>query len=445
MALHPQSTTGRGGLSVDSALLGLALVGPPLAQVDLKLVGLVLLLLLWIIKSPQSEVPPYLGYAVGASAGVLFYGLLLELVGVTRDSTIIFLALQSILVLIAAHAAAELYSMRYGIHGTSRLVKHVVAWIAVNAVLGLASLVSASVRSAFYNYLSYERSEYLHEFGFRSLDPGFGGGAQAAMTFAMIFGVALTLPPSRARFIAIPVLAVSAAAAGTSGIVLALVLFVTYRTLRVLEGRPVGHAQNRSQIRRLLLTTAVSILLTVTIWQGANPEFISWISRGALEADAAEVIPGIRGDEEVDVWQEMFRELPSMDHLLLGTGTYGRKEGAVLASDIGYVRVLHGGGLIGVFLVYGPIFFLAGKLVRSFRRSHTPQVNGQLAGAVIVTLGILVASLKEFHIVHRASWFAVGIVVMCAWRLYCSHSRRGWDERPIRSSVRTTADPRARA
>lgn len=83
----------------------------------------------------------------------------------------------------------------------------------------------------------------------------------------------------------------------------------------------------------------------------------------------------------------------STSHFFLGSGYFGRGEGFNLHSDIGYVRMLYGGGVLGMLVLFSPLLliFLVVKKIKKTSLSLAREITL----ALIFTL--VIANFKVVH------------------------------------------------
>lgn len=418
-------------------LAGLLVFGPRLQVLDLHVVAAIVSALggLLVLARGRSRHSGSVRLLVTGLLPAFGWSLAIVQLRGSDDFTLPYVVAIGGVYCLASLGVLSLYESVYAERGGSALIRHVVAWGAVNGAVAISSVFSPWVRRAIQSSFDVGFNEVWVDVGYRALDLSLGGGTNASVTFAGVFLVGLVVPEVRRRgtlWVPLCVVGLASVLSGRTGaVILALgvtVLVVGWgvRRRRLVGGTGRrGHGAQASPLgsKQGKLAAAgvggalVSVILVSAVSSTVNPveQLGDVLVPYALEDRQAPVGgqrgggPSVLGSRVLGfILEDMYFLPEGGDDLLVGTGTMGRDEAeGYVASDVGYVRVIFASGLVGAALLYG--FFVVSGL-RAYRppRSWASQAA---AGYICV---VLVANLKEAFLFPRGGGVLLFILLLVA-------------------------------
>lgn len=143
-----------------------------------------------------------------------------------------------------------------------------------------------------------------------------------------------------------------------------------------------------------VLTTSFNLLMQSKYSRFANRSFevfINYSQQGQLRTSST------------DDLGTMYFLPESTSHFIFGDGNFGRSPGLpVIRSDVGYVRVIFGVGVLGLGFFYAPLFFP----VLLLRRDNLLQNHGYFL-LLFIFIVILIINFKVFHFFQFKESFKV--------------------------------------
>ena len=226
-----------------------------------------------------------------------------------------------------------------------------------------------------------------HPFQMRGL-ASHGGAALSIFNFTCVYLLLYVIKPKVTIFtiFSICILSASCIVIGRTGLLAILILFVFWIITKLAKGR----------YRYLKFTTIITVLIMVSFsiqfvdYTLPEQDYIIWAMEiftlfdGLQNKTIAYMLPMI--------------VFPEGWHLLFGSGSFERQIGYV-QTDIGYLKIIHFGGLVFGFLFYGFFLFLA---------IHLKNVKKQ--SLVVLLLVFFIFELKEPFLVQNINsrfWFFV--------------------------------------
>jgi hypothetical protein len=268
-----------------------------------------------------------------------------------------------------------------------------------HALIMLSTFLSEVVRNIVYSFV------YINEVGVEFLElnyrsPGLttagGDGLSFIQASALVIGVYLFLHQSKSMtissyllyIISFGVLVLSVMLSGRTGFI---IIIIGLMLILIYSGNRIHIINKKFTLRALSLFVFATIFLVLTFFILSQSEYSKLFFR-AFELILNFSSSGTLSSTSTTDLSSMFF-LPELEsHLLFGNGNYGRDPGLpFLSSDIGYVRLIFGGGLVGVFLAFSLLCFYC---LYSFIKSS---VHAEKFATLFLCLSILVMNIKVLH------------------------------------------------
>lgn len=378
-------------------LLFNALYGPRLVAIDLMLFFVILTSGLFLINSiffPKINLSK--GIAVSFLI-LLLFSLLHYFYTDLAEFTLLDLIIKNILYFLSANFFIYWYGKLYYLDKFV-ILRHILYSTLINAVFVIIAFFSKPFQLFFSKILDYEKQLNWIETEHRIFDLSLGGGATGAFTFALVFIIGLALPKiSRPYLYTLIMFAIAIAASFMGRTGLYFILF--YAFLYILK--------DFYKIREMFGYFLFGLILLLFIFYNFDKinssEYFLWLTQG------------VSGEEN-----GTFLALKNMwfipsDNLILGDGYFGRIPPNIIYSDIGYVRVIHAVGFLGLSILYGWLIYLLILSKSSFNNILIPSIKNLFT---IVILMVLLMNLKEFHFASRGTTLIIFIVFLLSRKYF---------------------------
>lgn len=274
----------------------------------------------------------------------------------------------------------------------------------IHALIMVLSFFVAPFRNALYSIVSLgDKGESFIEYMVRSpgLTTGGGDSLSVIQALALIFGIyyyseiikKTSFIKSVFYIFSFLLLTLSILLSARTGLVI-FFLFIIWLFIYRIKRFFVTAKISRSFVIKSLLT---SLIFAVVIFIGyqylINSEYSRFIRR-SFELFINYFETGEATTTSTDrIMEEMFIFPQNNIHLLFGDGNMGRNDDLpYVHSDIGYVRMIYGGGIFGSLIFLAPLAYAILLAKRHYR------VDKHLSIMVVITvLAILITNLKVFH------------------------------------------------
>jgi hypothetical protein len=380
------------------SLFGL-LYGPRLVTIDLHVVaasGLAVLGLSQIVSNWRSYWP------IAALCAVTLCQFIYMLIGYSTnfpsDDTGMWLSLKEGLYILSAFAVTRLYIQRHRASAPSMFARDVAALTALNCVFVAMTVASPTFRAMAFDVLFTDGKEAWLIQGHRGLDISIGGGAIASVAFVLSLSVYLFMSDRSTEG--------SVRRSAVIGLH-AIGIFLTSRTGTLLMLLVVCIHLVYSWNRGLKQITTLASWMGGILALGISFVVLEFMAQGQL-ADANDHIQSVvlpwalefmyEGSTKSGVALAGMYFLPEFsDQVVFGISNFGRNPLCpYIPSDVGYVLLIFGCGVIGTTLILGKFYLIL------FAQKQTTSADRLLA---IVLIGaILVTLAKEQIIGSRGIW-----------------------------------------
>lgn len=139
--------------------------------------------------------------------------------------------------------------------------------------------------------------------------------------------------------------------------------------------------------------------------------YINWAEYGELKTSSTEQL------------KTMYFLPKSEMHLLFGNGNFGRDAAlGIIPSDVGYVRVWFGGGILGIMMFYMPIFLMVAYFAKRamITKLFFPLI---FISALLLLVNAKVYHLYGAHVGLKVLLLIVGILIGMRWGFPRPNSR----------------------
>lgn len=299
-------------------------------------------------------------FSIVVSLSWFSYYVFVNLIHGHLDSTGLAFGIKMALYFLAAYGVALVHYNYYGEWAYCLMRSIAIAGL-LNSIIVSIFFIFPNIQEIYAGYivLSETQSAWLIT-GHRFMDFGMGGGASASAVFAIFIPVALSLymqSNKKGYLFLIPFYLFAIALTGRSGLIIAVFLLIFSLMYSASDGGGKGNRVG-GYVFLFLLLGFVSFLAVSGIDKGEGDSFIEWVSEpfvdGVMESKSVQSITG-----------RMYFLPDSEMQILIGDGNFGRTMHLpYIPSDVGWVRLIHAGGFVGVALIIlfflGSIFFSLG-------------------------------------------------------------------------------------
>jgi hypothetical protein len=431
-----QRGRGQGGLAqVVLAFLTYAFVlGPDFHGFDLHASAVVMLACLSpVILTSRPRLPKAMLTTLLLAALVLGYGLILVLLNGAGDLTALKLPGKVVLYVVAAWSLVSLY--RLGVDkGTaaSRIIRDLILAGLVNVATIFATLLSPSFASYAMKVVELpEAASWWLQASQRSFDIGIGGGDGLGVSLGFLFFLIINRArragwPFRLLLASLVVLAAIAITAVT-GQVLALAA-IAYCFLLACRRPTVTQGAIKACVAGALLLAIIASSSWALTERGysfaggadTRAQIANMLSR-SFSYITNYLESGYLGNQSTrKIINEMYIYPERSSHFILGDANFGRSDvRPYIPSDVGYVLMVFGSGIVGLLLFLMVILqMLAAAAVRV-----RPSAPGEMAEAAVFYAGAaLVVNAKVLHFGHKT--FAAFALVYVGSLVLASTGRR---------------------
>jgi hypothetical protein len=326
--------------------------------------------------------------------------------------------LNAFLVIFGAFGLSLFVVKRFGAESGIFLVKALYFSGVAHAVIMIAAFFVAPIRETLYSFVVLgTRGQEFIELLYRSpgLTSGGGDGLSVMQATALVLGFyyfisikkRVLLPSVLLHLTFFILLFVSILLSARTGLVvlsLGLFLLATRHLVLMFYNRKVSR-HTTIKFSALLVTFSVSI---PALYLGfMDSDYIRFANR-AFELYINLSEHGQVGTSSTDNFFKTMFFLPTSEmQLFFGDGNFGRdKELGFIPSDIGYVRVWFGGGLLGVILFYIPFVLIAGYFAK---RAILTSLFFPL---VFISSALLLVNVKVYHLYGTSMGFNLFLLVV---------------------------------
>ncbi|WP_180179678.1 hypothetical protein [Acinetobacter sp. YH12041] len=306
------------------------------------------------------------------------------------EFTLLDLIIKTILYFLSASFLVYWYNKIYD-SDNFVILRHILYATFLNAICVIIAFFYKPFQIFLSNVLNYEKQLNWVETEHRIFDISLGGGATASFTFAIVFLMGLALPKSSRPPVFIflmSTIAVAAALMGRTGLYFILI-YVFFNLLK--------NILNFKYIFSYILSGFLLFVIGIYNYSKImETEYFLWASQGIYEENGT-----------FNTLKKMWF-LPS-DNLIFGDGYFGRVFPNIIYSDVGYIRVIHAIGFVGLFLLYGWLIYLLYLSKSSFRKVLNPNMKNIFT---IIILMILLINFKELHFASRGTLLILFVVFL---------------------------------
>lgn len=332
----------------------------------------------------------------------IFGSTYLALVGVWQDSpdwTGVQLVFKMFIFFFAADFLVDQYRKVDSERICVKILIDVVLATFFNALFVITVFFSPRIREVAGKYLFLDESnQHWIETGSRVFDISMGGGASGSFVFSIAIITGMIFWRDLPLFSRMQTLIIFAATAllGRTGFIISACAFILFFTFLI--------------TRRIYTNILIFLVIILTFLQIYEPLFswvfsqdgvwFKWMFELFINADTY----GKLSSGSTDVLTSMYFLPSSISEMVIGTGNYGRHQLLpYIPSDVGYVRMIWGGGIIGLLFIYG--LSIAGVIsvfaAPLFRAPRLIELRKPLLAAVVIMILFLLFNLKEAHLAAR--------------------------------------------
>ncbi|EGR2325762.1 hypothetical protein R5M54_002138 [Vibrio alginolyticus] len=314
------------------------------------------------------------------------------------DPTGIGLLIKLLIYFFSAHYIVNIYFESRGKGAYKNLYTFILYATALNGFFVILFYFIPSFSTLASQHLDYTRQLNWLDTGHRMFDLSLGGGASASFVFSLAYIIGIYIFHIEARkriFISLMVIAFSTMLMGRTGlyiIIISTLLYILFLTF-----------SNNIKITRLTIKVVILFFLyalaelsgflndiNFNFSEVINWSFeivINYIKYGKAESDTTDAI------------SNMWFYPTEVDHFTYGDGNFGRQDYLdFIPSDIGYVRLVFGYGVLGCILMFSIYVYM---LITSFLARGRNNIDSYITGTVIILFFLMNA--KEFHFASRGS------------------------------------------
>lgn len=235
----------------------------------------------------------------------------------------------------------------------------------IHAVIMILVFIIPTFQNFLYSYVYINEvgKEFL-ELSYRSpgLTTAGGDGLSVFQSISLVFGLYLylnhkgmdTLVRMLLYIISFAVLIISILLSGRTG----FVIFAVGAWL-IFSNKILVFSINRKLFFRVLFVLSMLLLIIITLFTFLESSQYSRLFFRAFELVINLVSHGEISSGSTDDLLTMYFLPDAKNQLLFGDGNFGRSESLpFLHSDVGYVRILFGGGVLGLFILFLPVFIM---------------------------------------------------------------------------------------
>lgn len=300
------------------------------------------------------------------------------------------------------------YRTRYEKDAQRHFFQDISAIAAIDSLFVIAAYFNSTVWNFGYKYLggsTLEINEFISQIeqSRRSFDIGIGSGAMASISFSIFFVICiLNFMKYKSLYLSFLCLLILFATSllGRTGLFIELVILLIVSPI-IIKNMLSNFKIKISSVRGLLsmsVLVMVTLVLIPFILKSSQIEkfqnttlpwvfeaYYNYIENGRVTTTTTDVVFG-----------KMYFFPDDTSHMLFGNSNLGRLSNFErIASDVGYIRMIFGFGLIGMILLYLPYFFLL-----FFTLKRLKSISSKI---ILISVSILlVVNSKELHLLIGA-------------------------------------------
>jgi hypothetical protein len=362
---------------------------------------IVLILILYLLIGKQIKFRKDFLLFVSYLILLLAYSMAVFIFHGTGDTYGIQTIFWGVIFFIGSYAVVKLYMNEYGSTFGDKIIWHIILVGVAHAVIIFLLFIFEGLREILYSFIyledlwkNYSEANYRLS-GIRS-----GGGTDLSVIHSFFFVIIILYIYYHRKVLANKQVVALAICAGIvflsnifisrTGLAVSAVVFLLFLLFTLFK------------VPSVYFRAAVPVSIIVVIVVSAFVVGIQYIPSDAFIQLEETIIPralalvtnyiesGRLYTDTTDVLMTMFF-LP--DDVLMGIGAFGRDEEVrYIASDVGYVRLIFGFGLVGTIAFY--FFYVLSAIYAVFNRNKNPMLSSAI---MVISLMILVVNIKEMH------------------------------------------------
>lgn len=387
-------------------LIFLCLYGPRLNVLDIMAVSTSLVMMVGIVR--VIKVKKFEKF----SLGLFLYILVLLLLSVfhyyyhnSGDPTGIGLLTKLLIYFFSAHFIVHTFLNRLGKGSYQKLYAFIVYATALNGLFVILFYFIPSLSAFASQHLDYTRQLNWLDTGHRMFDLSLGGGASASFVFALAYLIGIYnfhIERCKSIFFSLIIIAFATMLMGRTGLYLIILSTFIYFIYLLFS--------NKIEISKILINILILYFLYVCVELTGFFNNISLHLSEMINWAFEIVINYIKYDKAesgtTDAISNMWFYPTTVEHFTYGDGNFGRQDNLeFIPSDIGYVRLIFGYGLLGCILMFSIYVYM---FITSFLARGRGNIDSYLAVLVITLFFFMNA--KEFHFASRGSSIILFII-----------------------------------
>jgi len=368
-----------------------------------------------------------LGFLISLS---LVYSCVAAIIGGAADIQIVLRSIRALVNFIGGAALASIFLARFGVERVLQATINCVFFVLVcHAGLILAMYVSESLRQAVYSMAdtySYVNlyAPFLSGLRIPGLTYGLAQTSVLQMFGLVLAPVVFTSVVGRKWllslfWVSIVLLIISMFLTGRSGLLLASILLPIQFLVRKLLQDSSGVVKSKKWV---LATASILILFFsfAVFFLKDNPVVEKAQYNIQVASEVLEALQTGGKTSTIDTIRTMYFVPDNPFILLFGSGGLGRGELGNVASDVGFIRLIHAVGLVGMTLMLLPIVFAFSALLRG----NAQNLDLRLAIGVMLTASLLL-NFKELSLMTRNQWSVEVLLLSVLFLVSKAESKSG--------------------
>jgi hypothetical protein len=367
--------------------------------------------------------PPALTMCLLLVLGVV-YSCFASILGGGADPQLALREIRALLNFLGAAALCVLFSSVYGREQLARVIPvFIFSALSLHGALMLAMYLSTPLRESIYSVVNtYDYVNLNSPFLIGWRVPGLTYGMAQTSTLQM-FGLLLAplvYGEVRGRrvapfvfWLAVVALLVSIFLTGRSGLVLAAVLVPLQFVVRRRRSMVRGESRDRRRLFAPILIGALAVSATYFLAQDdASREKVQYqmIWAGKI----LDVAMSAGQSDEVEAIAKMYIAPTNPVAMLIGGEGLGRGDLGNIPSDVGYVRLVHAAGFVGLIMLMLPLLYGLLFVVRA----RTVDFDLRLVTGLMLASTLLL-NFKELALMTRNQWSVQCLCLAAIFLLAC--------------------------
>lgn len=379
----------------------------------LNIILFILFVLSFLLKK-VTNINKYIGYILILLIFQLIYNSTLVIGYRFKDLTALKITMLSIINLCSSIYLINLYKKTCGYEANNQIMKNLIIIFFIDSLFTILAYFYKPLWKFGYEFLGHSNSQVFKildtfEIARRSFDIGIGSGALTSMVFTSFFIICLILyyetRDKLALIIGMSIL-IATSLLGRTGLYIELLYSIVFLLFIILKKKKKKFIFNKRGSIRIIsyFMTIVSafIIFTTNIMQKFINITLPWVMESFINLSKY----GKFSSNTTNELQGMYFLPQDLEILLFGSANFGRtKQLEYIPSDVGYVLIIFGVGVVGLILFLMPIIYMLYISIKNYRNIYSKML-------FFILFNLILMNIKELFTLSTRGYSTIVFILI---------------------------------